>query len=109
MIKNKTRNTIVSKTFSKKSALGKIKGLLGEKTPQTIVLNTRFGIHTFFLQFPIDIVILDKNNNVTALKKELKPNRVFFWNIRFDTVVELPGGYLRRSKTEIGDVFELTF
>jgi uncharacterized membrane protein (UPF0127 family) len=104
MIINKTRKTIISDTFSEKGALGKIKGLLGEKTPHAIVFNTRFGIHTFFLKFPIDVIILDKKGCVVKLKTSLKPNQIFLWNIKFDTVIELPSGDLGKSKTEIGDI-----
>ena len=107
MVKNQTKKTVIAKNFSKKSALGKIKGLMGEKTSQAIVFHTRFGIHTFFLQFPIDIVILDRKSQVVALKKGLKPNRIFFWNIKFDTVIELPGGCLEKSKTQVGDIILL--
>ena len=87
MIDNKTKKTIIANNFFKKGALGKIKGLLGEKTPQAIVFNTRFGIHTFFLHFPIDVVILNKNGRIVTLRKGLKPNRIFFWNIKFDTEI----------------------
>jgi len=107
MIENKTKKTIIAENFSKKGAFGKIRGLLGEKIPQAIVFNTRFGIHTFFLQFPIDLIILDKNSTVVDFKKGLKPNRIFFWNIKFDTVIELPNGTLEKSKTETGDTILL--
>jgi hypothetical protein len=106
VIKNKTKKTILSENFSSKNAFGKIKGLIGEKTPGTIMLKTRFGIHTFFLKFPIDVAIVDRNNKIAELKKGLLPNRVFFWNIRFDTVIELPNGFLEKSKTQIGDILE---
>lgn len=108
MIENKTQKTLIAKNLYKKNAFGKIKGLIGEKTPQAIIFNTRFGIHTFLIQFPIDVVILDKNRQVVALKRGLKPNRIFFWNIRFDTVIELPGGVLNKSKTQLGDIFKFS-
>jgi len=107
MIENKTRKTIIAENFLKKGALGKIKGLIGKKTPQAIVLNTRFGIHTFLLQFPIDVIILDKNGKIVSLKKRLKPNRIFVWDIRFDTVIELPEGSLEKSKTKVDDIILL--
>jgi uncharacterized membrane protein (UPF0127 family) len=103
VIRNKTKKTIIAKEFLKKGTFGKIKGLLGEKMPQAIIFNTRFGIHTFFLKFPIDVIILDKKNKIVTLKKKLKPNRVFLWNIRFNQVIELPGGSLEKSKTEVDD------
>ena len=109
MLVNKTKKTIISKELFKKGALGKIKGLIGEKKARGIILSTRFGIHTFFLQFSIDVIILDKDNRVVALKSDLKPNRIFAWNIKFDKVIELPNGCLKKSKTEAGDILELTF
>ena len=108
MIKNKTQKTILSKDYSSKNAFGKIKGLIGEKTPETIALKTRFGIHTFLLKFPIDVIILNKKNEVVKLKKGLLPNKVFFWNIKFDTVIELPNGFLEKSKTKLGDALEFS-
>lgn len=107
MIRNKTKRTIISEKFLRIGSLRKIKGLLGEKNPQTIIFNTRFGIHTFFLKFPIDIMIIDKNYKLVAYKKNLKPNRIFFWNIRFNLVIELPSGSIKKSKTEIGDIILL--
>jgi uncharacterized protein len=106
MIKNKTKKTIVSKISSQKDYFDKIQGLIGKKTSETIILKTRFGIHTFLLKFPIDVIILDKNNTVVKLRKNLLPNRVFFWKIRFNTVIELPTGFIGKSKTQIGDVLE---
>ena len=108
MIKNETKKTIISKQHLRKGAFGKIRGLIGEKTPRAVVFNTRFGIHTFFLLFPIDVIILDKNRRVVALRKMLKPNRIFLWNSRFTTVIELPGGSLEKSRTQLDDLLDFT-
>jgi uncharacterized protein len=106
VIRNKTQNTILSENYLSKSAFGKIKGLIGNKTPETIMLKTRFGLHTFLLKFPIDVVILDKHNRIVELKKGLLPNKIYFWNIKFDRVIELPSGVLKKSNTKIGDILE---
>ena len=107
MIVNKTKKTIITNKFFEKGSFGKMKGLMGEKNPAAVVFNTRFGIHTFFLRFPIDIIILDKTGKVVVLKKELKPNRIFFWNMKFNTIIELPKDSLEKSKTQIGDTILL--
>lgn len=103
MIVNKTRKTILAKEIQTRKGLGKIFGLMGKEKPETIIFKTRFGIHTFFLKFPIDVSVLDKKNKVVFLKKGVKPNRVLIWNIKFDRVIELPAGALEKSKTKKGD------
>ncbi len=85
----------------------KIIGLIGAKKPQVLLLKTRFGIHTFGVRFPIDVIVLDGQNNAVLIKKSLKSNRVFFWNPRFDVVVELPEGMIERSNIKLGDSIKL--
>jgi len=106
MLKNITKNKLISKEIVFKKGFGKIFGLIGRKEPEVIILNTRFGIHTFFLKFPIDVLILDKKNRVKGLKKGLKPRRIMFWNFRYNIVVELPQGLIKKSETKLGDLLE---
>lgn len=106
MIKNITKDTVVAKRFFVKKGLSKTKGLIGEKKPKAIVLKTRFGIHTFFLNFPIDVLVLDKNKKVVFLKRDIKPNKILIWNMKFDTIVELPPGTIKASKTRKGDILD---
>ena len=108
MIINISKNTVVAKNFSIKIGFGKIKGLIGSKTKKTIVFKTRFGIHTFFLKNSIDVIVLDKNKKAVIIKRSLKPNRIFFWNIKYDSVIELPQESIDKSKTEIGDLLKIT-
>jgi uncharacterized membrane protein (UPF0127 family) len=106
MIKNKSKNTIVSKTFVYKTGLTKVKGLLFEKKAKALIFRTRFGIHTFFMRFPIDLMVIDKNKNVVFIKESVKPNRIIFWNPRFDLVIELPKGSIKNSNTKPGDTLD---
>ncbi len=85
----------------------KIIGLIGRNKPEAIMLRTRFGIHTFGLKFPIDIVILDKNNRVVKLKKSLKPNRIFLWNPFYDRILELPEGTIEKKEIKAYDFLDL--
>jgi hypothetical protein len=81
--------------------------MLGKKRTETVFFKTRFGIHTFGLKFPIDVVILDKNNRVVVVKENLQPWRVFVWNPRFNRVLEMPTGEIRKNKLEIGIIVDL--
>lgn len=108
MIKNKTRNTIISKDFKLLKGLrSKSLGLINSKTPETVVFYTRFGIHTFGMRFPIDVIVTDKKFRVIAIKGNLKPNRVFLWNRKGNLVIELGKEVIRKSQTEINDFLEI--
>lgn len=87
--------------------LRKAIGLIGAKDPRPVLLKTRFGIHTFGVRFPIDVVIVDKNNRVVKMVKSLKPNRIFLWNPSFDTVLELPAGEIESLKIKMGEMAKL--
>lgn len=52
------------------------------------------GVHTFGMKFPIDVVVLDEGGVVRAIKRDIKPNRCFFWNPKHRRVLELPTGCL---------------
>lgn len=65
---------------------------MGKKKAETVYLETRWGIHTFFMKFPIDVMVLDNKNKVVKIKRELKPWRLFLWNPKYYKVVELPAG-----------------
>lgn len=82
-------------------------GLLGAKKPYGVFFNTRFGIHTFFMKFPIDVLVLDKEHKAVMLKKSLKPYRIFLWNPKFDKVLELPEGTIATYKIRKGVVTKL--
>lgn len=80
----------------------KIIGLIGAK-PYALLIKTHFGIHTFGLKFPIDVLILDNQNKVVSIKKNLKPKRIFIWNPLFEKVIELPQGTIDKKKIRIND------
>jgi hypothetical protein len=82
-------------------------GLIGKKQAYPVTFKTRFGIHTFGLKFPIDVLILNSNNRVVAFKKEMLPNRIFFWPIQYEIVVELPEGEIGQHNINIGNYITL--
>lgn len=87
----------------------KVIGLIGKDKPISFMLSTRFGIHTFGLKFPIDVLILDKRNKVMSLKENLMPGRIFLWNPMYDKVLELPPGTIAKKKIKIKDIINLKF
>lgn len=85
----------------------KVTGLIGKDKPSSLFLKTHFGIHTFGLKFPIDVLVLDGKNEIVSVKQNLKPGRIFLWNPRYNKVLELPPGTIDEKKIKINDTVEL--
>ncbi len=66
------------------------------------------GIHTIGMKFPIDIVFLNKSHHVVGLMSGLAPYRVSAVHFNGYSVLELPNGTIKKSRTEIGDQFEIS-
>jgi len=79
----------------------KIQGLIGKNKPFALMIRTRFGIHTFGVKFPIDVLILDGKNKVVVIKENLKPNRFFLWNPIYGKVIELPSRTIKKYAIKI--------
>ncbi|MEK7501942.1 MAG: DUF192 domain-containing protein [Patescibacteria group bacterium] len=80
----------------------KIVGLIGREKVAPVIFETRFGIHTFFLSTPIDVLILDSQRRVAVFKESLFPNRIFLWNPRYKIVLELPAGTIKQYNVKKG-------
>jgi hypothetical protein len=59
------------------------------------------------MSFPIDVIFLDRSGTVVSLEENLGPGRFtpIRWKAR--TVLELPAGTLRESRTGVGDRIEI--
>ena|SRR5581483_4160822 len=90
-------NVVISAVFAK-TWREKSQGLLGKQNAYALYFETRWGIHTISMKFPIDVVILDDQNRAAVLKRDLEPNRFMWWNPRYKKVLELPAGTIRAKK-----------
>ncbi len=106
VVNQSRQTTLTHKLIIPTSLLDQSLGLLKYKTPVAMLLRTRYGIHTFGMRYAIDVVILDKANRVVALKENLKPNSIFIWNWKYDTVLELPAGTIKKTNVKINDVIK---
>ena len=68
---------------------------LGSNIPEDrVYFRTRWGIHTFGLKKPIDVLVLNNKGEVGAVFRNLIPGQMRFWNIRFKHIFEFPAGTL---------------
>ena len=103
-IVNTTKKTIISDNAKIAASIhDRLFGLLDPRNPRFIVFNTRFGLHTIFMNTPIDVVLLDDSNKVVKLKRGLLPNRLFFYHPKYSTVIEMPNGTIEKCRIAIDD------
>ena len=110
VVLNTTRNTVlanvveVADTASKRN-----KGLLGRKglcEGGGLWIVPCESVHTFFMQFPIDLVYLDRKNKVKKVRHSVAPWRLSAC-LSAHSILELPAGTIRSTLTQRGDTLEL--
>jgi uncharacterized protein len=108
---NKTNNAVlVEKVVLANTPFARIRGLLGKKKldiGEGIILSPCTSIHTFFMQFPIDILFVDKNNKVIKAISSLKPFRLTTVYFKAAFAIEIPAGTISSTSTHEGN--ELLF
>ena len=91
--------------------LTRLVGLLKRTHPgpeEALWLMPSKGIHTIGMKFPIDVVFLTRDNHVVGLMSGLPPYRISAIHLRGYSVLELPNGTIKKSRTELGDQFEIS-
>jgi uncharacterized membrane protein (UPF0127 family) len=63
------------------------------------------SVHTFFMQFPIDLVYLDRKHKIKKVKSAVGPWRLSAC-LSAHSVLELPAGTIRDTQTQKGDALE---
>jgi len=64
------------------------------------------SVHTFFMRFPIDLVYLDRECRIKKARSEVGPWRLSAC-LSAHSVLELPAGTIRETRTERGDTLEI--
>ena len=104
---NRTRGTVLGECIRiADTGLSRMIGLLGERNLSSgdgLLIVPSQGVHTWGMLFPIDIVVLDNDWNVLAVRPQMRQFRMtrIFWQAA--AVLELPCGVLDSTATAIGD------
>lgn len=88
----------------------RLKGLMFKKMmPEGTALHLKpcRSIHTFFMNFSIDVIYLDKKGSVVGLEEQLEPGKTGKKIKGARSVIELPGGTLSRASMKIGQAVAL--
>src|ERR1700681_3112085 len=110
---NKTRETFVAtEAMLADSYLRRLVGLLG-KTRRWAQLGKGLwivpsrGVHTIGMLFPIDLIFLSKEKEVVHIEEHVRPFRISKVSLKAMSVLELPPHTIYRSRTQVGDRFEI--
>ncbi|MFA9556304.1 DUF192 domain-containing protein [Evansella sp. AB-rgal1] len=60
------------------------------------------SVHTYFMNYAIDILYINKDNQVVAIDEALAPGKVGKRYKGAHSVVELSAGTVKRSETKVG-------
>jgi len=71
-------------------------------------LNPCRSVHTFFMNFPIDVIYLDDTYKVVGLNSNLTPSKLGNIVAEASSVIELPHGVIQSTRTEIGHYVMIT-
>lgn len=111
VIVNETRGTTLAQQVSiADSWFARLKGLLGREKfcrGEGMVLEPCNSVHTCFMNFPIDVVLLDHDDRVVGIYEFMYPYQ--FTNIHREAkrVIELPAGVVTETRTNFGDKITL--
>jgi uncharacterized protein len=110
-VANLTRKTVLAASVEvADSGPKRSKGLLGRKglAPGTgLWIVPCEAVHTFWMQFPIDLVYLDRNNKIRKLRTSVGPWRLSAC-LSAHSILELAPGTIRETRAELGDILEFS-
>jgi uncharacterized membrane protein (UPF0127 family) len=110
---NRTRGTLVAENVRvARTHWSRLRGLIGTTHAgfppgQALWIVPCRGVHTFAMRFPLDLLYLDRARKVIDVHENVQPWRVAPLRFHAASVMELPPGAIRKSRTEIGDKVEI--
>jgi uncharacterized membrane protein (UPF0127 family) len=113
---NQTRGTVLcAQVEEARTAAARGRGLIGRTAlaPRSGMLIgcgplfTVMWIHTFFMRFPIDLVFLDRGNEIIRVMPEVKPWRLTAPVFGAHGVLEIEAGAAARNLSRPGDQITL--
>jgi uncharacterized protein len=110
ILMNKGNGKIIAvSVMTADSFFKRLKGLMFTKEllPQSaLYIYPCREIHTFFMNYNIDVLYLDINNIIVAIDEDMKPGKIGKNYKNAVAVVELPSGKIKETYIAIGQAVE---
>jgi uncharacterized protein len=94
------------------SFLKRFKGLMFRKDPikdEGLLIVPCNAVHMFFMKFPLDIVLLNEQNEVVGVHHSLKPWKMTKPVNKAHSTLELPAGSAEKLGIGIGSLIQCSF
>lgn len=107
-IYNSTQNSIISESAKvADNFFSRSIGLLSKNSlsqSESLVIKPCCSIHTFFMRFDIDVLFVNKKNEILALYENVKPWCILPIHLNSKYVVELSAGSIANKNISKGDI-----
>ncbi|WP_245959486.1 DUF192 domain-containing protein [Neobacillus piezotolerans] len=83
----------------------RLKGLMFTKdlpAGHGLIIQPCQSIHTFFMNYPIDVVYLDGNSIVVGIDEKISPAKIGKVRRKARSVLELPAGTIQNTDLKVG-------
>lgn len=110
-ISNPVRQTMLGDRIGvADTTLTRFVGLMGRGSlapGHGLLIRPSNGVHTLWMRFPIDVLLLDREYRVLSVYESLRPFRMTSINWKAASALELPSGTIAPTGTQAGDLLEL--
>lgn len=65
------------------------------------------SIHTYFMNYPIDVLYLSEQFEIVGMDETMKPAMVGKYQRRAFSVLELPAGMIKKTETKMGQYLSI--
>lgn len=111
VVRNLTRSTtIADRAGLADRMLERMRGFIGRRTlarGEGLVLGPCNGIHMFFMRIPLDVLFLNRHNQVVCSVSGLPTWSVLPWVRGAARAVEVPVGTVHETRTAVGDLLSI--
>jgi hypothetical protein len=108
VVRNLTRDTVVAEQARLADGLfTRMRGLIGCRglsRGQGLILGPCNGVHMFFMRIPLDVVFVNRHNQVICSVSGLPTWAVVPWVRGAARAIEVPVGTVHETRTAVGDL-----
>ena len=112
LISNPVRQSVLGDRIGvADTTLTRFVGLMGRGSlapGHGLLIRPSNGVHTLWMRFSIDVLLLDREHRVLSAYGNLRPFRVTAINWKASSALELPTGTIAATNTQVGDQLQLT-